>query len=166
MKCELIFREPSAIGVRPRNDLDRDHLALLENTAMNRLLAATAVALLLSMASPSAFAKRGAPVAVPSVRQGNIEFRVKHESGNGYMPGFVEAFDTAKNGQVWLRQIYVIRRDPDLEGDVQDVFITGVQVIADRNVLEITHERGGVFELNLETLEVKAVKGQAVIQKR
>ena len=133
---------------------------------MNRFLTATAMALLVCLASTTAFAKRGAPAEVPAVKHGDLEYRVTHHTGNGSMPGFVEAFDTAKNGQVWFRQIYVIRRDPDLEGDVQDVFITGIKVIADRNVLEITNERGGVFELNLETLEVKAVKGQAVIQKR
>ena len=133
---------------------------------MYRCLTVTVMALMVCLASTSAFAKRGAPVAVASVRHGEIEFRVKHESGHGYLPGFVEAWDTAKDGQVWFRQIYVIRRDPDLEGDVQDVFITGIQMIADRNVLEITNERGGVFELNLDTLEVKAVKGQVVIQKR
>jgi hypothetical protein len=133
---------------------------------MNRFLTVTGIALLVCLASTSAFAKRGAPAEVPSVKHGNLEYRVRHQIGNGHLPGFVEAWDTAKNGQVWLRQIYVIRRDPDLEGDVQDVFITGIKLIADRNVLEITNERGGVYELNLETLEVKTMKGQAVIQRK
>jgi hypothetical protein len=52
-----------------------------------------------------------------------------------------------------------------LEEDVQDVFISGLKLIADHNALEITNERGGLFELNLETLTVKTIKGQAVIQK-
>ncbi len=43
---------------------------------------------------------------------------------------------------------------------------SGLKMISDRNVLEITNERDGVFELNWETLEVKAIKGQAVIQSK
>jgi hypothetical protein len=133
---------------------------------MNRCLTTTAVVLLTALASTVAFAKRSAPAEVVAVRHGGLEYRVQHQAGNGYLPGFVEAWDIAKNGQVWFRQIYVIRRDPELEGDVQDVFIKSLKLIADRNALEITHERDGVFELNLDTLEVNTVKGQAVIQKK
>jgi hypothetical protein len=111
----------------------------------------------------TAFAKRAPPAEVAPVRQGDLEYRVRHHTGREYLPGFVEAWDTSKNGLVWHRQIYVIRRNPDLEGDIQDVFITGMKLLPDRNVLEITNEAGGVFELNLETLAVKVLKGQAVL---
>lgn len=65
--------------------------------------------------------------------------------------------------QVCLRQIYVIRRNPQLEQDVQDVFITRLEHRPDRNVLEITNEAGGRCELDLETLVVKTVAGKALL---
>lgn len=80
-------------------------------------------------------------------------------------PGIAEAYDHARGGQVWLRQIYVIRRNPQLEQDVQDVFITRLEHRPERNVLEITNEAGGRFELDLETLVIKTVAGEAVIGK-
>ena len=130
---------------------------------MYRLLCVSLVSLLVCLPNGSALAKRSPPAEVAPVRQGDVEYRVRHSSGGGYLPGFVEARDIAKNQRLWLRQIYVIRRNPDLEQDVQDVFITSVKRIVDRNVLEIRHEPGGLFELDLDTLEVKVVQGQAVI---
>jgi hypothetical protein len=130
---------------------------------MNRSRFVLAVLVLLSFAATTAFAKRSPPEEVPTVRHGELEYRVPHRTGSSYLPGFVEAWDPAKNCQVWFRQIYVIRRNPDLEGDVQDVFITQIKHVKERNVLEITNERNGVYELDLTTLEVKVIKGQAVV---
>ena len=130
---------------------------------MNRSLLIVIVLCVIGLLSGEAFAKRAPPAEAAPVRHGDVEFRVRHHTGGGYLPGFVEAWDTSKNQQIWLRQIYVIRRNPDLEQDVQDVFVTGLKLIADRNALEISNERGGLFELNLETLEVKTLKGRALI---
>ncbi len=110
-------------------------------------------------------AKRAPPAEVSPVRVGDIEYRSPHLLHGSMFPGFVEAYDHARRGPVWLRQIYVIRRDPSLEGDVQDVFITRLKHRPDRNVLEVTNEAGGRFELDLETLAVKTVAGDVVIGK-
>lgn len=130
---------------------------------MHRALLAFSLTLAVCFCPASVFAKRSPPAEVAAVRHGQLEYRVRHQIGNGYLPGFVEAWDPAKKGLVWIRQIYTIRRNLDLEEDVQDVFITSLKLIADRNVLEITNEAGGLFELHLETLDVKTVKGKAVI---
>ncbi len=108
-------------------------------------------------------AKRSPPSKVPAVRVGDVEYRVTHEVHGRFFPGFVEAYDPARQGTVWHRQIYVIRRDPQLEGDVQDVFITGLKSVPERKALEITNEAGGRFELDLKTLEVKTLAGSAVL---
>jgi hypothetical protein len=129
---------------------------------MNRSFLALAVFLMIALATTSVFAKRAPPKEVPVVRHGDLEYRVRHHVGNGSMPGFVEAWDTSKKSQVWLRQIYVIRRNLDLEEDLQDVFITGIKLINEHKALEITNETGNVFELNLETLDVKAIQGRTL----
>lgn len=133
---------------------------------MNRLLTMTAAILIVCLASTAAFAKRSAPKEIPPIRHGDLEYRVTHHVGDGYLPGFVEARDSVSKRPAWIRQIYVIRRNPNLESDVQDVFISGIKLDTDQNVLEVTNEHGGVFELNLETLAVKVVKGQAVIRQK
>lgn len=49
---------------------------------------------------------------------------------------------------------------PDLERDVQDVFITSIQ--KEGNQLHILNERKSEYLLDLETLQVKVVKGALV----
>ena len=61
---------------------------------------------------------------------------------------------------LWIRQIYVVKYDPDLEGDVQDVYIKKIKVKG--NSLIITNERKSEYQLNLKTLHVKVLKGSLV----
>lgn len=133
---------------------------------MKSLPATAAFASLVLCVTLAADAKRSPPPQVLPVKHGTLEYRVLPPSAAGMMPGFVEARDAAGNKQVWLRQIYVIRRDPALENDVQDVFINGLKLDADRNVLEVTNEAGFVYELDLKSLDVKPTKGQAVISRK
>lgn len=132
---------------------------------MKPLLMSASLVMFVLCAAMAVHAKRTPPPQVPAVKHGDLEYRVLPPSPNNLMPGFIEARDTKQNGQIWLRQIYVIRRDPGLEGDVQDVFITKLKLDADRELLEITNERGYVYELDLKSLEVKTIKGQAVISR-
>jgi hypothetical protein len=76
-----------------------------ETSVMNRFLTGTAAVLIVYMTSTVALAKRSAPPEVPPERHGSLEYRVKHETGNGDMPGIVEAWDTARRRRVWFRQI-------------------------------------------------------------
>lgn len=131
---------------------------------MKRSLVLVVAMMVVCLSSTMTFAKRGAPPKVSAIRHGGLEFRVRNDTGLGRMPGIVEAWDPSTNQQIWFRQIYVIRRDPNLESDVQDVFISGVKFLEDRNALQITNEVDGIFELNLQTLEVKTIKGTMVIQ--
>ena len=74
--------------------------------------------------------------------------------------GFIEA-SVPKSGElIWSRQIYTVKYDPDLEGDVQDVFIKSITVQG--NHLIITNERNSKYQLNLHSLEVIILKGSLV----
>jgi hypothetical protein len=108
---------------------------------------------------PAAQAKRAAPEEVKPVRVGGIEYRAPL----GHM-GCVEAWDTRQNTRVWSRQIYVVKITPDLEGDVQDVFIKSLEL--KDGMLRITNERGSEYRLDPATLEVKVEKGQLVETRR
>jgi hypothetical protein len=119
-----------------------------------RILPMAALAASLAWVS-TAFAKRSPPREVAAARWGDIELRVPH----GQM-GCVEAWDTQRNEMLWRRQIYVVRFQPALERDVQDVFIQSIQVDGDK--LSVTNERDSAYQLDLKTLEVKVVRGRLV----
>lgn len=114
---------------------------------------------MLALVAQVAEAKRGAPKPVAPVRHGGLEFRAPHD-----LMGSIEAVDAERGVRAWYRQIYVVARDLSLETDVQDVYVTKLQVIPDRDVLEVTNERGWVYELDLKTFEVKTIKGQPVVR--
>lgn len=102
-----------------------------------------------------AWAKRSPPKDVAPVRSGAVELRVPH----GQM-GCIEAWDTEAKQLVWRRQIYAVRYDVELERDVQDVFIESIELQTGK--LLVKNERGSTYELDLNSLEVKPVKGPLV----
>ena len=105
-------------------------------------------------------AKRGAPAEVLPVTVGNIEYSAPHRNGTHRKMGLLEARDLKSGKLIWSRQIYAVKYDPDLEGDVQDVFIKSIT--AEGNHLIITNERNSKYQLDLNSLEVKVIKGSLV----
>jgi hypothetical protein len=69
--------------------------------------------------------------------------------------GFVVALDAATKKELWRAQIYQVVKDPDLEGDVQDVFIT--KLAKDGGALIVTDERNRTYRLDLTTKKVTPV---------
>ena len=110
---------------------------------------------LAALSASFAFAKRSPPAEVAPVKAGDVTYRVEHDQ-----MGCVEAWDTAQNEMLWRRQIYVVKYVAGLERDVQDVFITSIE-LKDKT-LTVTNERESVYELDLRSLEVKVVKGSLV----
>ena len=111
----------------------------------------------LLLATLLAEAKRGAPAEVLPVTVGNIEYSAPHRNGTHRKMGLLEARDLKSGKLIWSRQIYAVKYDPDLEGDVQDVFIKSLT--AEGNHLIITNERNSKYQLDLNSLEVKVIKG-------
>jgi hypothetical protein len=105
-------------------------------------------------------AKRGVPTEVLPVTVGNIEYSAPHRNGTHKQMGFIEARVPQSGELIWSRQIYAVKYDPDLEGDVQDVFIKSITV--ERNNLIITNEKNSNYQLNLNSLEVKVLHGSLV----
>ena len=101
------------------------------------------------------YAKRGVPAKVPVVKVGKTEYR----SPSSQM-GCVEAWDTGTKSLIWRRQIYVVKYQPALERDVQDVFIKTVKI--KDSTLFVINENESEYELDLDTLKVKVLKGSLV----
>ena len=114
----------------------------------------------LLLATLLAEAKRGAPAEVLPIKVGNIEYSAPHRNGTHKQMGFIEARDSRSGKIIWSRQIYTVKYDPDLVGDVQDVFIKRITV--EGNNLIITNERNSKYQLDLHSLEVKVLQGSLV----
>jgi hypothetical protein len=114
----------------------------------------------LLLATLLAEAKRGAPAEVLPVTVGDIKYSALHRNGTHKQMGFIEARELKGGKLIWSRQIYAVKYDPDLEGDVQDVFIKSITV--EGNHLIITNEKNSKYQLDLNSLEVKVIKGSLV----
>lgn len=98
----------------------------------------------------TAYAKRTAPKPVKPVVYGKYEYRAEHQSA-----GTVEIWDTETGKRIKSVRIYKVRKNPLLEGDVQDVFITGLELLKDEGLLLITNEKGEQYTLDPVTDKVK-----------
>ena len=107
------------------------------------------------MAPTPAVAKRVAPAEVTPVTADGVTYSATHEC-----MGCVQATDDTTKARLWWRQIYTVRFDPKLEQDVQSVYIKTLE--KNGSVLVITSE-AGVYELDLKTLAVTAIKGSTVL---
>ena len=104
-------------------------------------------------------AKRAVPSKVTPVQVGSIEYSAPHGKLQNQM-GCIEARKVGNGELLWIRQVYVVKYDPDLEGDVQDVYIKSFKVKG--NSLIIINERKSEYQLNLKTLHIKVLKGSLV----
>ena len=120
---------------------------------MNRLIILLALFAVLPVAT--VHAKRRAPAKVVPVTVGKIEYRAPTSQ-----MGCVEAWDTESKKMIWRRQIYVVKYQVELERDVQDVFIT-ILGLKDKNLV-VNNERKSKYELDLDTLQVKVLKGALI----
>ena len=114
---------------------------------MNRISALLALCILLVGSIAPAFAKRAAPGPVAPVLFKGVEYSAPHDA-----MGFVVATGISSGKELWRARIYEVRVDANLERDVQDVFITSLEM--KEGTLIITSERGGKFALDLKTRKV------------
>jgi hypothetical protein len=103
-----------------------------------------------------AAAKRKAPAELPPLILDNIKYVVPHwggETGRGQSGGYIEARDAKTDTLLWVLKIYTIKYKPKLERDVQDIFITKMELY--NNKLLIWNERNDKFTVDLKTRAVK-----------
>ena len=130
---------------------------------MKKLTSVVVVMLITAFLTSSADAKRKAPKKVAPVTRNGVTYTAPHFASEIDDPkckqngGWVVAKD-AKSGKVfWKKEIYAVKRDPALEGDVQDCFITKLSF--EKGKLIVTNERGHRYELDPDTRAVRLLKG-------
>jgi hypothetical protein len=98
-----------------------------------------------------ALAKRAAPVPVPPVVAESVEYSAPHDH-----MGVVVATDTKEHKELWRKEIYAVKIDPNLESDVQHVFITGLAI--DGKSLVVANERGERYSIDLTSKKITKLK--------
>jgi hypothetical protein len=110
------------------------------------------------LATP-ALAKRGPPPDVPPVVYEGVRYEAPPSALSnpcGQEGGCVAAFDDATGALLWSVEVYCAHYDPNLELDVQWVYISSLSV--DDGKISVTNERNLHFSIDLRT---HAVTGDA-----
>ncbi len=87
-------------------------------------------------------AKRAAPTAVEPVHSGDVRYEVAGM-------GIVRAWDEKNNRELWNSTVYAVEYIPNLEKDVQDVWITSLAI--EDGVLNVLDEKGRSYRVDAET---------------
>ena len=90
-------------------------------------------------------ADRIPPAPVPPVSIDGIRYEVIHwgrRRGLDQDGGYIAAIDIASQTELWTLKLYEVRHEPQMETDVQDVFITAMRrnLFGFGSKLEITDE--------------------------
>jgi hypothetical protein len=102
-------------------------------------------------------AKRLPPKDVAPVTVGGIRIEVIHwgkDRGYEQNGGYIAAYDPASGKELWTLKVYNVAYDPDLESDVQDVFIKSMAKSWFGKKLKITDERNGKYVVDPATRAV------------
>ncbi len=122
------------------------------NTATIAFLILTAS---LCMSATGQKAKRSTPKEVTPVVYEGVRYTAPHwviANGKRIAGGYIEAFNAQTNKKLWRLKIYETKYAPQLEKDVQDVFITSMAI--EKNKLVVVNERDVGYEVDLKTRRV------------
>src|SRR5438046_7430967 len=96
-----------------------------------------------------ALAKRSAPPRVEPAIHDSIRYVAPNDDGRR---AYIEAWDVQTNKKLWDLTIFVSRIDPNLEEDVQWVFIKALRF--QDGTLIVTPEGGKTYRVDLKTKAV------------
>lgn len=109
----------------------------------------------------SIYAKRLPPPDVKPLSKGNFIYDSAHTGSKNedYNFGVIIIESTGDKKYTFVIPIYSVKVDKDLEYDVQWVFIKSMEFKNDE-IITIENERNQIFELNINTYEVKCISGK------
>ena len=96
-----------------------------------------------------ASAKRIAPVKVDPVIYEGIRYVAPNDDGRR---GYIEAWNVGTNKKLWELTLFTNRIDPNLEEDVQWVFIKALNIQEGR--LMVTSEHGKIYQVDVNKKEI------------
>jgi hypothetical protein len=100
-----------------------------------------------------ALAKRAAPAKVEPVIHQGVRYIAPNDDGRR---AYIEAWDVQTNKKLWDLTVFTNRLDPQLEEDVQHVFIKTLRVRD--GTLIVTSERDETYRVDLKTKAVTQSK--------
>ncbi len=109
----------------------------------------------------NSFAKRAAPEKVEPLIHGNFVYIAPHFiniEGTNQNGGYIEVLDAKSGVKLWGLLVYKTEYDPDLEKDIQDVFITSLSINFLGTKLTVTDELGRQYEINISDKSVTKTK--------
>jgi hypothetical protein len=109
----------------------------------------------------TSLAKRSGPEDVSPLVAGDYVYTVPHwstENGTNQNGGYIRVLDAKTGMEDWGVQVYKTKHDHSLESDVQDVFITEMEINFWNTVLTVKDELGRKYEIDLKTKKVKAIE--------
>ena len=120
-------------------------------THVSRYRVATGLTILLltPLVPQLAFSKRLPPVKVDPVTYERVRYVAPNDDGRR---GYIEAWNVGTNTKVWELTIFTNGIDPNLEQDVQWVFIKALNIQDGR--LMVTSERGKTYQVDVNTKEI------------
>jgi len=104
--------------------------------------------------------KRAAPPALASLVHKGVRYTELRRGRSQGLPqngGYIQALDEASGQALWVVRVYDSTRDPDIEQDKQDVYITRLTLDRARTGLLIDNEHGERFRLDLSSRQVTAL---------
>ncbi len=103
--------------------------------------------------------KRGGPAEVAPVSIGNVTYSVIHfgrAEGLDQNGGYLLANDKKTGEKLWTLKVYDTKINPELERDVQDVFITELKKHGQD--LDVSDEKGNRYRVDVKKRSVKPLK--------
>ena len=100
-------------------------------------------------------AKRSAPKEVKPVVYKGIRYAAPHwiiAKGEKIAGGYIEAFDAKTNKKLWRIKVYETKYDPQLEKDIQGVFITSLAI--KKNMLVVVNELDERYEVDIKSRKI------------
>ncbi len=103
---------------------------------------------------------RSAPKKVPPISRNGIRYAVQRfeEERFGQSGGIIQAINEKTDEELWSSKIYQIVYDPDMEMDVQEIFIKEMTLSAEDDALLITDERQRRYRVALADGAVQALE--------
>jgi hypothetical protein len=103
-----------------------------------------------------AWAKRMPPKPVEPLVHNGVKYVALLDNGR---EGIIVAQDEKSGKKLWDLVVYTVKIDPNLEEDVQWVFITTLAVRD--NTLVVTNEKKQQYSVDLKTKKIEKVKDDA-----
>ena len=101
---------------------------------------------------------RIAPKPVPPISHQGILYRIEEDEDArfGQSGGVIQAIDVENNQEIWMVRVYQIIWDPEMEKDVQEVYIREMLLDDTEQFLLITDERQRRYRVALADGAVQA----------